>query len=238
MTALKFNTYQPSCRPGQQLRAARAVSAPVYLNFDVDFGTGLPGYQNRLVFLPAVNGTVAFDTWQEWNALAPGALWSWSRYAKGPDNISGTSDDNSWPDGNTTEYRTWSDIVASFPNAHMNENVGSSQLLLRAGEPYPNGFIGHVDKVTIGLDGTNTVVDYEPAPDGPPNLAPDPDFEASPFASYSTNGTGTFSWATDQSHSPTHSLKIVSTNGTLNRWLVETNAIAATPATSTRPASG
>jgi hypothetical protein len=61
-----------------------------------------------------------------------------------------------------------------------------------------------------------------------PNLAPDPDFEASPFASYSTNGSGTFSWATDQSHSATHSLKIVSTNATLNRWL---SAISAIPAT-------
>jgi hypothetical protein len=64
-----------------------------------------------------------------------------------------------------------------------------------------------------------------------PNLAPNPNFELDPSASYFTNGTGTFSWATDQSHSATHSLKIVSTTGTLNRWLSKTNAISATPNT-------
>jgi hypothetical protein len=203
----------------------------VFLNFDVDFGTGLPGYQNRLVYVPARNGVVATDTWQEWNALAPGALWNWSRFARGPDNTLGTSDDNTWPDGDTNEYRTWADIVASFPNGHVNENLGSSQLLFRAGEPYPNGFIGNLDEVTFGIDGTSTVFDFEPTPAGPPNLAPNPDFEADPSTSYFTHGAATFSWATDQSHSPTHSLKIVSTSGGLKRWLSKTNAIAATPGT-------
>ena len=64
-----------------------------------------------------------------------------------------------------------------------------------------------------------------------PNLAPNPNFELDPSTSYLTNGTGTFSWATDQSHSATHSLKIVSTTATLKRWMSKTNAIAATPGT-------
>ncbi len=61
------------------------------------------------------------------------------------------------------------------------------------------------------------------------NLAPDPDFEASPFASYFTDGPGAFSWASDQARSGSHSLKIVSSTMSLSRWLSVTNAIAATP---------
>jgi hypothetical protein len=62
-------------------------------------------------------------------------------------------------------------------------------------------------------------------------LAPDGDFEASPYASYYTNGSGTFTWATDQSYSYSHSLKVVSVQapGELARWMTNTNAIAVTP---------
>jgi hypothetical protein len=42
-----------------------------------------------------------------------------------------------------------------------------------------------------------------------PNLLPNGDGEARP-GGYYTNGVGTFTWATDKSSSPTHSLKIVS----------------------------
>jgi hypothetical protein len=134
----------------------------VYLNFDVDFGPGVcttapctkfGTYQQRLVYVPSVNGTVALDTWQEWDAASGSALWTWSGYA---------NNGNKWPDGNTSQYRTWSAIVTAFPNAHINEDLGSSQLLFRAGEPYPGGFVGHVDKVTIGVGTNTTTFDFEP----------------------------------------------------------------------------
>lgn len=152
ITALKFNTFQPSAGQGVNCAAAASECA-VYLNFDVDFGTGLPGYQRRLVYVPAVNGTVAFDTWQEWNAIASGALWTWSGYI---------ANGNKWPDGNTAQYRTWSDVLAAFPAAHVNEDPGSSQLLFRAGEPYPAGFVGYFDKATIGVSGNDVIYDFEP----------------------------------------------------------------------------
>lgn len=151
-TALKYNTLQPSAGQGVNCAAASSECA-VYLNFDVDFGTGLLGYQRRLVYVPAVNGTVAFDTWQEWNTLSGGALWTWSGYI---------ANGNKWPDGNTAQYRTWSNILAAFPLAHVNENFGSSQLLFRAGEPYPAGFVGYFDKATIGVGGNDVVYDFEP----------------------------------------------------------------------------
>ena len=59
------------------------------------------------------------------------------------------------------------------------------------------------------------------------NLAPNPGFELTPTTSFFTHGDGTFTWATDQSNSATHSLKIVSTTSTLSRWLTNTTAITA-----------
>lgn len=63
-----------------------------------------------------------------------------------------------------------------------------------------------------------------------PNLVPNPGIETSPSASYYTRGAGTFSWATDQSHSPGHSLKIVSAQpvNALARWMTNTDAIRVT----------
>jgi hypothetical protein len=64
-------------------------------------------------------------------------------------------------------------------------------------------------------------------------LAPDGDFEAAPFASYYTHGAGSFTWASDQHYSGTHSLKIVSGQpaGALARWMTNTDAIRVTPGT-------
>ena len=64
-----------------------------------------------------------------------------------------------------------------------------------------------------------------------PNLAPDPDLEQSPTPSFYTDGSATFSWTTDASHSPTHALKIVSQTSTLARWMTRPTTIAVTPGT-------
>jgi hypothetical protein len=58
-------------------------------------------------------------------------------------------------------------------------------------------------------------------------LAPDPDFEQSPTGLYTTQGPATFTWATDQSRSPTHSLKIVSSKLKLVRWMTNTRQVVA-----------
>jgi hypothetical protein len=61
------------------------------------------------------------------------------------------------------------------------------------------------------------------------NVAPDPALESDPSPFYYTNGNAIFSWATDQAHSPTHSLKIVSNqpSGALSRWMSVINRIPA-----------
>ena len=70
-----------------------------------------------------------------------------------------------------------------------------------------------------------------PAPAAVTELAPDAGFELDPTASYFTHGSAAFTWATDQSHSATHALKIVSTQpaGTMSRWLSNTTAVPAVP---------
>ncbi len=152
LTSLKFNTYEP---------AGNAPGHAIFLNFDVSFGVTPPtGYQGRLFFVPTENGAVLPDTWQEWDTLGSTALWGWSHYA---------SNGGHWPDGNTAPRRTWADIVASFPSATMDNSAapGFGQLVFRAGEPYPAGFTGYLDKVTAGVGGNDTVFDFEPLI-GPP----------------------------------------------------------------------
>jgi hypothetical protein len=158
LTALKFNTYQPNTNPGNPTNA-------MYLNFDVDFDGpgGNAAYQGRLVYVPRDNGAVQQNTWQEWNTLASGSVWNWSRLSRGADGVAGTPDDNKWPDGNATVNRTWSDIVAAFPNATISTLPTGGQFLLRAGEPYPGGFTGYTDKVTVGIGSTTKVYDFEPS---------------------------------------------------------------------------
>lgn len=139
---MKFSTYQPSTNPGSLTKA-------IYLNFDVDFDNTVPSaYQGRLVFVPSDNGSVSQDSWQEWDAYA--GQWRWSKFI---------SNGNAWPDGNTSELRSWSDIVASFPKSEILATYG--QLLFRAGEPYPDGFTGNVDKFVFKTGTTTTTYDFE-----------------------------------------------------------------------------
>ena len=156
---LTFSTYAQSAGDGALGLAERAP----YLNFNIDF-TGGNVWQSRLVYVPAVNGVVTADTWQSWNATST-AMWTWSRFAKGPDNNAGTlGDNNTWPDGNTNEYRTWSDIRAAFPNAKVLASDG--WFGFRVGEPYADGFTGNVDNFAITIDdgsnATTTTFDFEP----------------------------------------------------------------------------
>jgi hypothetical protein len=144
---LSFDTYQPSTNPGSTTKA-------MYLNFDVDFD-GLGGndaYQGRLVYVPSDNGTVHQNDWQKWLATDANAVWRWSRFA---------SSGNQWPNGNTSETMTWSQIRTAFPSATVSGG-GSvpGQLLLRAGEPYPDGFTGYLDRVTVRA-GTAIKAEYD-----------------------------------------------------------------------------
>lgn len=154
LTQLKYVAYSHS-------GVAGANESP-FLNFNVDFsGTGT-NWQRRLVYVPSANmATVPQDTWNTYDTLNGGnALWTWSGLSKGADGISGTSDDNQWPDGNTNTYRTLSDLLAAFPNIRVLPT--DSWFGVRVGEPGPNGYTGNVDSITLGTSAGTTVYDFEP----------------------------------------------------------------------------
>jgi hypothetical protein len=63
------------------------------------------------------------------------------------------------------------------------------------------------------------------------NLVPDADLESDPGPFFATNGPGTFVWATDESRSATHALRVESSTALLARWLTLLPAIRAVPGT-------
>jgi hypothetical protein len=128
-----------------------------YFVFDVDFATTtLTGYEGRLVYVPAANGGVPQNQWNAFDTLAGGSgMWTWSHYA---------NNGNAWPDGDTSEYRTWADIVSAFPGAGILAGTGLAGV--RVGEPGPALYTGDIDDIVFGVtDGVNTVTktfDFEP----------------------------------------------------------------------------
>ncbi len=145
LTKLSFTAYSHSGVAGPN-------ESP-YLNFNVDFNYSLAGYQKRLVYVPSANmASVPQDTWNSYDAINSGnALWTWSGYY---------GNGNKWPDGNTSEYRTWNNLLAAFPGIRVQPN--DPWLGVRVGEPGPTGYTGNVDAVTVGTAAQTTTFDFEP----------------------------------------------------------------------------
>ena len=123
-----------------------------FLAFNVDFnGTG--AWQKRLVYVPSANmASVPQDTWNFYDAFNGGnTLWTWSGYA---------ANGNKWPDGNTSEYRSWNNILASFTGVRILPVDG--WLGVRVGEPGPAGYTGNVDAFALGTSTGTTIYDFEP----------------------------------------------------------------------------
>jgi hypothetical protein len=151
--ALSFDMLTPTTSAG-------GTSATLFLNFDVDFDTNQVGqyykagppastYQNRLVYVPQNNGSPALGAWETWNAGDDDAMWTWS-------GLGGNS--NLWPDGNPNALRSWSEILAAFPNIAVWNEAAAGQLLIRAGHPGPSGLQGSVDNVVVD----ETAFNFEP----------------------------------------------------------------------------
>ncbi len=148
ITTLAYGAYSHS-------GVAGATESP-FFNFNVDF-SNLGTWQGRLVYVPSANGAVPQDTWNSFDMINGGnALWTWSKFA---------SNGNKWPDGNTNTYRSWSDILASFPSVKVLS--GDSWLGVRVGEPGPTNYVGNIDFFTVGTSTTATTYDFDPAPPAP-----------------------------------------------------------------------
>ncbi|HMS31083.1 MAG TPA: lamin tail domain-containing protein [Candidatus Saccharibacteria bacterium] len=110
IAALGFDVYTDS--PGK-----------AYINLDVDFNhAGLTGWQGRLVYIPVGNTA---NNWSTQEAVASNSSWQWSRMVTGAF--------TQWPDGNTSESRTWNDIIEAFPEARITavDNAAFGSLYLR-----------------------------------------------------------------------------------------------------------
>lgn len=142
ISSLKFRVYD-----------ATADGDTPFLQFNVDFATTTvgAGYQGRLTMQPGTGGNAALpaSTWTTVDTQGT-AMWTWSKFAVGPDLIAATADDNKWPDGNTNQYRSWSSIVAAFPTAKLLSP--GSFLGVRTGQPGPAGATNFVS--SIEFDGT------------------------------------------------------------------------------------
>lgn len=151
ITQLSFETYNPSASNGG------GSDRSAYINFNIDFD-GSDTWQKRIAFVPNKNGSPSQDTWEQWDAIDGGsALWWWSGYA---DNA------NQWPDGDTNEYRTWNNLLVSFPGISVRTN--DPWFGFRVGEPYADGYTENIDAFVIAInEGTNihtTSFDFEPDP--------------------------------------------------------------------------
>lgn len=120
-----------------------ADSDKPFLNFNVDFNNS-DTWQKRLVYVPA---SLTTNTWTEVDALQGGAaMWTYS----------GTF----WPAGGSetgttpgTTAKTWSSIVADYPNAETRST--DSWLGVRVGEPGPAGATGVVDWIQFNSEKTD-----------------------------------------------------------------------------------
>lgn len=141
---------------------AAATQTP-FLNFNVDFTGSSSAWQRRLVYVPSVNGTVTQNTWQTWNAVNGGAAkWTWSGFV---------ANGNKWPDNNTNQYRTWSELLTAFPQARLLPTGG--WLGIRVGEPGPATYKANVDFFSITKNNLTTIYNFEPAK-VTPSISPTP----------------------------------------------------------------
>ena len=142
LTSFDYSTYVSHAGSGSQ--------AP-YIDLYVD-NNGDGVRDDILTFEPVYQtsqGTVALNTWQHWDA--ENGLW-WSDTLGGPPPLF-----------------TLSSYVASHPTATI-INVGGGGVILGAGcggTAWTN-FVGNADKLTIGVNGSNTTYDFEPASATPP----------------------------------------------------------------------
>lgn len=144
INTLRYSTYNASATNGGHPNAAG------YLQFNVDFN-GSDTWQSRMLFLPADNGVITQNAWQEWDTIGNGTtLW---RYSGG-----------TWPGTGTpgTTPRTWSNILASYPGVRI--RVTDSWLGVRVGEPYSLGYVENIDAIKFGTANTLTFFNFDPLP--------------------------------------------------------------------------
>lgn len=142
ITALRFSSYRA--------RPETGILAPsLQINVDYDLTDGNEDWQGRLVYEPYLAGgaTPTSGTWQAWNAL-DGNWWA-----------SGAPGNTECPQNAPC---TWAEVLSAFPDAGVHATLGG--VLLKAGGPWAEGFVGAVDALEVGaVGGSSDLWDFETA---------------------------------------------------------------------------
>ncbi|MFC7667659.1 hypothetical protein ACFQT0_09870 [Hymenobacter humi] len=115
---------------------------------ELNFG---PWYQTGRFILPGGvpdQGSSQLNTWQKWDALR-GGWFAFTTVQEDPDH--------------SGHVITMAAYKTKYPNAVIrNLANGLGGFRIQAGGPiFSNNFIGYVDKLKIGVSGTNTTYDFE-----------------------------------------------------------------------------
>ena len=146
ITKLEYSTYRASPTNG--------VWA-VALAFDIDYDLtdSNTNWQGRLTYEPYYSGSVNQGVWQTWNTLE-GKWWA-----------SGDPGKTKCP---ISTPCTFAEVKNFFPNAGI--RVGGF-LWLKAGGPW-TVYDGNADKLVIGINGNETIYDFEPSSSAHLSLMP------------------------------------------------------------------
>jgi hypothetical protein len=123
-------------------------------NIDLDLTDANESFQGRLVYEPYYTHLVLTGVWQMWDTQDDAPLGNWW-FSRAPGNAPVTGCPQFDP-------CTWSEVLAKFPNAGVHRTFGI--ILLRAGGPWPGGFVGNSDALEVGVRDKETVYDFEPKP--------------------------------------------------------------------------
>lgn len=135
ITTLSYSTY---------VHGSASNEPTLQFNVDYDLDDSDESYQGRVVYVPSQNGTVSADTWQNWNALT-GVFW----YSTLSPNASECTQSSPC-------------TVAQMLAAHPNMGINSSNLGAIGFRSEPNSN-SNVDNFVIGVNSSNTIVNFEPA---------------------------------------------------------------------------
>lgn len=143
LTNLGYTTYRSAGGP--------ALAPSLQLEFDDDVTDGDTAWKGRLVYEPYFTNIVLDTTWQDWDTLndAPAGNWWFSSWGPGQANCP------------QADPCTWSEVLALYPDAGVRDAGGvSGGVLFKAGSGWPL-FTGNVDAFVWGVNGTDTIFNFE-----------------------------------------------------------------------------
>lgn len=144
ITKLEYSTYQAS-------RVGTSVALSLQFTPDDNLNDADAGFKGRLVYEPYHTETVKDDQWQTWNPL--NGKW-WGTGSPGPTRPFAQFCPQSAP-------CTWQQVKTFFPNGGIHQTQPPA-VLFKGGSGWGASFDGNVDAFTVGVGGTETVVDFEP----------------------------------------------------------------------------